>query len=325
MAANQYKERLALDPQRKKDNPQSGGDGSADLALPTRKFLCSQEAGWTSLQLQAFESHGIMDAFDTTASPDQLVVVTTQGQGDVECFSDGFWQRASYYPGTGGMTPSGQTSRMRWYPRGPEALETLHLSIPTNFFAGAADEYRRLGSRAQEQPLNALSFFDPIVSQVARSLESAARAGAPDLYAQSAAQFLATHLLSLQSGWASIAQDTRRPGKLAARRLTHVLDYINVHYKEAISLDQLAKEAGVSRFHFARLFKEAFGVSPHQHLVQVRMDVAAFLLSTTESSVLEVALACGFQSAAHFTAAFQKHFSQTPSSYRESSLGRSAP
>lgn len=325
MAADQYKERLVHDPQPERNDSHSGRGGSADPASPARKLLSSQEAGWTSLQIQAFESHGIMEAFDTTASPDQLVVVTTKGQGDVECFSGGFWRGASYYPGTGGMTPSGQTSRMRWRPRGPEALETLHLSIPTDFFTGAADEYRRLGSRSQERPLNALSFFDPTVSQVARSLESAARAAAPDLYAQSAAQFLAMHLLSLQSEWGNIAQDTRRPGKLGTRRLAHVLDYINIHYKEAISLDQLAKEAGVSRFHFARQFKEAVGVAPHRHLVRVRMDAAAFLLNTTESSVLEVALACGFQSAAHFTAAFHKHFSQTPSSYRERSPGRSTP
>ena len=325
MAANQYLERLVHDPQPEGDGSRSGGGGNAVPASPTRKFLSSQEAGWTSLQIQAFEGHGIMEAFDTTASPDLLVVVATKGQGEVECFSDGCWRGAAYYPGIGGMTPSGQTRRLRWHPCGPKALETLHLSIPTDVFTGAADQYRRLGARVQEQPLNTLSFFDPTVSQVARSLERAVRAAAPDLYAQSAAQFLATHLLSLQSEWGNIAQDTRRPGKLGTRRLTHVLDYMNTHYKEAVSLDQLATEAGVSRFHFARLFKEAVGVAPHQHLVRIRMDVAAFLLGTTESSVLEVALACGFQSAAHFTAAFQKHFSQTPSSYREKLPGRSAP
>ncbi len=278
----------------------------------------SLTAGWTSLRIQAFQSQGEIEPFETPASSDQLVVVATKGQGKVECFSDGFWRGAIYYPGTGGMTPSGQTSRLRWQPRGSEALETLHLYIPPHFFAGVQDEYRRVGAPFREQPLNALSFFDPIISRIALSLEEAAKNGAQDLYAQSAAQFLVTHLLSLQSGWPPASEDRRHPGTLGDRRLTYVLEYINVHYKEALSLDKLAEEAGVSRFHFVRLFKERIGVSPHRYLVGIRMDVAACLLGDTDLNILEVAFACGYQSAAHFTAAFQKHFAQTPTSYRQS-------
>lgn len=260
-----------------------------------------------------------MEPFETPASSDQTVVVTTKGQGKVECSLNGFWRGAIYHPGTGGMTPSGQTSRMRWQPHGSEEpLETLHLYVPTYFFAAAQDEYRRVGSPFREQPLNALSFFDPVILRIALSLEGAAKTGAPDLYAQSAAQFLATHLLSLQSGWPAPLEDKRRPGTLGDRRLAHVLEYMDVHYKEALSLDKLAEESGVSRFHFARLFKESLGVSPHRRLIQIRMDAAASLLGDTDLNIVEVALACGYQSAAHFTAAFQKHFTQTPTSYRQS-------
>ena len=92
---------------------------------------------------------------------------------------------------------------------------------------------------------------------------------------------------------------------------------MKVHYAEPLSLDQLAAEAGVSRFHFISLFKENVGITPHRYLVQLRMTAAAALLNSRELSILEVALACGYQSAAHFTSAFVQHYSQTPSQYRK--------
>lgn len=279
---------------------------------------------WTCLQVQAFESRGDVEAFDTPASPDQLIVVATKGRGEVECFAGGLWRKAAYYPGTGGMSPSGETSRMRWRPQGAEVLETLHLSVPDHFFAGAQDEYRRIGSLSRTQPLNALSFYDPVVLRIALSLADAARTGMPELYAQSAAHFLAVHLLSMQSGWPGLSQDKRRPGTLEGRRLARVLEYMNVHYKDSLSLNRLAEEAGVSRFHFARLFKEQIGIPPHRFLIKIRMDAAAAMLRDTDMIVVEIAIRCGYQSAAHFSAAFQEHFAQSPSAYRRNAQSRSA-
>ncbi len=307
--ASQYKKRFSSEPLPVRSK-------AGELTLPGRDLRCCLSAGWTSLRIQAFESQGKVEPFETPAPYDQLVVVTTQGQGKVECFSGGFWRGAVYYPGTGGMTPSGQTSRLRWDPHGSEALKTLHLHVPNRFFVEAQDEYRRTGTLYRKRPLNALSFYDPVVLRVALSLADAAQMGAPDLYAQSAAQFLAVHLLSMQSGWPDISQDARRPGTLENRRLAHVLEYMNLHYKDALSLDTLAEEAGVSRFHFVRLFKEKVGFTPHRYLVKIRMEAAAALLRDTDLSVKEIAFACGYQSAAHFSAAFQKYFSQSPRLYR---------
>lgn len=266
--------------------------------------------------MQAFGSNGAVEAFDTQASQDQVVVVGTRGQGYVESFSNGFWRGTTYRPGTGGMTPSGETNRLRWRPQGPEPLETLHLYIPPSVFAGAVDEYRRAGTPFWEHPLNALSFYDPVITQIVLSVADAVKAGAPDLYAQSAAQFLAVHLLSQQSGWRSSSLDRRSPGTLGSRRLANILGYIDAHYKEPLSLDRLAEEAGVSRFHFVRLFKERVGITPHRYLIKIRMDAAASLLTGTNLSVLDIALECGYQSQAHFSTAFQSHFFHSPSSYR---------
>ena len=192
----------------------------------------------------------------------------------------------------------------------------LHLHIPTQFFEDAEEEYRRAGTPSGKWPLNALSFWDPVVSRVAFSLKNAAETGTPDFYAEAAALFLAAHLLSKQSGWA-VPPDNRSAGRLTDRRLARVLECMNVHYAEPLSLDRLAAEAGVSRFHFISLFRRSVGVTPHRHLVQLRMNAAAALLSNRGLSILEVALLCGYQSAAHFTAVFVQHYSQTPSQFRQ--------
>ena len=294
----------------------SAASEACEFALPRRKLLCSLAAGWTSLLVQKFESSGSVEAFETRPTPDQLIVVVTGGCRDVESFSSGRWRKAVYRPGSVSMTTCGRVDRLRWRSLTPTPAESLHLYIPQHFFSGARDEYQRAGAPARTQPLDALSFSDHAISRVALSLADAIQNGAPDLYAQSAAHFLAAHLLCTQTGWSDPSQDRRSPGTLSDRRLAHVLEYVSAHYAEPLSLDQLAREACVSRFHFGRLFKERVGVTPHHYLVRIRLDAAASLLSDTDISVLEIALTCGYGSAAHFTAAFQKRFSQPPSLYR---------
>ncbi len=266
--------------------------------------------------MNEFECQGKVEPFETQQCFDQLLVVTTRGKGDVECFSSGHWRNAPYQPGTMGMTPSGQTNMLRVRPNGPQVQQMLQIHIPTRFFSGARDEYRRAGSVYRKQSLNALAFVDPVVSRIALSLKGAATTGAPDLYAESAATFLAAYLVSLQSGWTDPTQDLRRPGTLEDRRLAHVLEYMNAHFGEPLSLTQLADQAKISPFHFVRVFKESCGVTPHRHLVRIRMEASASMLANTDLPVAEIAFACGYQNAAHFAAAFQKHFSKSPSMCR---------
>ena len=299
----------------------SAASEACEFALPRRKLLCSLAAGWTSLLVQKFESSGSVEAFETRPTPDQLIVVVTGGCRDVESFSNGRWRKAVYRPSSVSMTMAGHVDRLRWWSLTLAPAESLHLYIPQHFFSSVRDEYRRAGTPAPTQPLDSLSFSDPVISRVALSLADAIQNGAPDLYAQSAAQFLAAHLLCAQTGWPDPFQARRSPGTLSDRRLAHVLEYVSAHYAEPLSLDQLAHEACVSRFHFGRLFKERVGVTPHHYLIKIRLDAAASLLSDTDMSVLEIGLTCGYGSAAHFTAAFRKRFAQPPGSYRRNLRG----
>ena len=84
----------------------------------------------------------------------------------------------------------------------------------------------------------------------------------------------------------------------------------------SISLDQIAKEACVSRFHFVRLFKGKLGLTPHEYLVKLRLEKAAHLLRTTDLGIVDIAGSCGYSHAGRFASAFRKAYFASPSVYR---------
>ena len=105
-------------------------------------------------------------------------------------------------------------------------------------------------------------------------------------------------------------------GGLPPRVLRRVREYVEAHLKDTISLDALAGVAGLSKYHFARVFKHSEGVTPHDYVVQSRVRHALELMSSTELSLSEIALAAGFSDQSHFTHRFRELVGVPPSSYR---------
>jgi AraC-like DNA-binding protein len=103
-----------------------------------------------------------------------------------------------------------------------------------------------------------------------------------------------------------------------ARHLLRARDLADARYFEALSVDDLARAAGLSRAHFSREFRRAFGESPHAYLLTRRLERAAALLRTTDNSVAEICLAVGLQSIGSFTTSFTRTFGQSPTAYRAS-------
>lgn len=96
-----------------------------------------------------------------------------------------------------------------------------------------------------------------------------------------------------------------------------MLGYAAAHLDEDLSLASLAALAGLSPFHLHRVFSTAAGETPKQFTLRLRLGRAAAMLLTRDESVLDVALACGFQSHEAFCRAFRRRFGMTPSAYRE--------
>jgi AraC-like DNA-binding protein len=101
-----------------------------------------------------------------------------------------------------------------------------------------------------------------------------------------------------------------------ARHLLRAKDLADAHYFEPLDVDDLAGAAGLSRAHFSREFRRAFGESPHAYLLTRRLERAAALLRTTDRSVADICFAVGLQSVGSFTTSFKRIFRRSPTAYR---------
>jgi transcriptional regulator GlxA family with amidase domain len=102
-----------------------------------------------------------------------------------------------------------------------------------------------------------------------------------------------------------------------ARHLLRAKDLADARYVDPLEVDDLARAAGLSRAHFSREFRRAFGESPHAYLLTRRLERAATLLRTTDRSVADICFSVGLQSVGSFTSSFTRTFGRSPSAYRE--------
>ncbi len=101
------------------------------------------------------------------------------------------------------------------------------------------------------------------------------------------------------------------------RHLLRAKDLADARYFERLSVDDLADAAGLSRAHFSRAFRDAFGESPHAYLLTRRLERAAALLRNTDRSVAEICFSVGLQSVGSFTTSFTRTYGAPPQSYRK--------
>lgn len=105
-------------------------------------------------------------------------------------------------------------------------------------------------------------------------------------------------------------------GGLSPRSERRCLELMHARFSEDISLDELAAEAQLSPFHFARMFKQSVGVPPRVYLTRLRLEKACDLLEQTDLSVTEIALEVGYSSNQVLARVFTKQRHMTPSDYR---------
>ena len=101
-----------------------------------------------------------------------------------------------------------------------------------------------------------------------------------------------------------------------ARHLLRAKDLADARYAEPLGVDDLARAAGLSKAHFSREFRRAFGESPHGYLLTRRLERAAALLRTTDRSVADVCFSVGLTSVGSFTSSFTRTYGLSPTAYR---------
>ena len=271
---------------------------------------CSQKSGWRSLLLRAYDDPPVVEPFTTPPTKDHLIVLVTNGTCNVEGRYGGKWQRANYGPGSLAMTAPGEEVTLRW--RGDTAHSTLQLHLPAESILRCNEDVVGRGAISPRLP-NTLSHDDPLLQQVILGVAARLREGAPEIYAESAAQFLTVHMLVRHAGHEIVKTRTRDEA-----RMRRVCDYMHAHVAEEVSLRDLAKIAYVSRFHLIRIFKQTYGETPYQRLTRLRIQRAQRLLATSDTPITQIALDCGFTNQTHFAAAFRRLIGLSPRAYRQS-------
>jgi AraC-like DNA-binding protein len=172
----------------------------------------------------------------------------------------------------------------RWKPGETEG-ECLHLG--SSDFALLLDKVRRmeaeLESEKQESRIAALAYFLLIITLLRRQSRP----------------------------WESTGSTA------AGHRVSRALEFIEEHFSDPITIEDIVSHSQVSRRHFFRLFEQAVGVAPMEYLKKLRLQKAASMLLTTKASVTQVAFACGFNDSNYFSSLYHKEFGKSPSQFKK--------
>lgn len=218
------------------------------------------------------------------------------------------------------IIPAGLSTRWR-------GLLPAHLCmrLAPDMLEEVADELL-VGHHGSIALINSFRVIDPVLQHFAFLFSTElGRADHPtqQLFMDSLATGLTVHLLRTYAAQGSPAERGERPRIAAIRR---ALDWVADNPNRAVRLEELAQAAGLSRFHFGRLFKAEVGVTPTVYVERSRIERAKGMIRTAELPIAHIAQVLGFADQAHFTRRFRVHVGQTPAAYaREHARGRLPP
>jgi AraC family transcriptional regulator len=196
-----------------------------------------------------------------------------------------------------------------------EPFETIYVFVELPLLQRAMEEV--FGADAAQAQLRDVSAFTDVTldSLMERLRDELMRRQASPLYVQGIAQAIAIHLAR---NYGETVEESRSSSpSLPGYKLRQITDWMAEHVAEDFNLARLAAQAGLSRFHFQRLFKSAIGVSPSRYHINLRMNVARRLLRETKKNVVDVALDVGYANPSHFAKLFRRETGLSPGDYRQ--------
>jgi AraC family transcriptional regulator len=214
------------------------------------------------------------------------------------------------------ITPAGVPG----YWRTDAASEDMSMLLEEGFIRRVATETGVEPEGVEVVPL--FSAPEPQIERIGLSLLSEMESGGlgGELYAESLANVLALYLLRNHS---SLGRGSRRglgrEGGFPRRAIKRATDYINNNLSSKLALEEIAGAAHMSPHHFARSFKAATGLSPHQYVIHRRVERAKSILADTGLAVAEVAVAVGFSNSSHLAYHVRRLLGVSPSALRRES------
>ncbi|WP_267620395.1 AraC family transcriptional regulator [Erythrobacter sp. WG] len=198
-----------------------------------------------------------------------------------------------------------------WRTEGPIAFGHIYLE-PRWFAETIGANFERDPARIELQ--EEVGAFDPLIGQLLSALVHAGAADNAGLMQQEAALEAVLFRLFERQAAAPIGEERMLITAASVRR---VRDYIAAHLDSALTLDELARIAGYSRFHFARGFRAATGLPPYAYLLRQRIARACEMLESRDVPISGIAAATGFATHAQFSSRFRQVTGIAPSAYRE--------
>jgi AraC family transcriptional regulator len=281
--------------------------------IPFQAVATSDRLGWVGLEAARYRDAPSSEIELSPLTHHTLVLVTRPPEA-LDLLYDGVRRHVPLPVGAISLVPAGRPVVWRW--RG--CKDSMHVYLEPGLVARVGAEAFDLDpSRVELPPLDGLDH--PQLRAAMRAVDAeltTAGAGCP-LVAESLANLLAVHLI--RHTLSPCRSERRRDGAIPRGRLRAVLEYIEEHLDVGPTLEQMAAVARLSTYHFARQFKAATGVPPHQYVIQRRVERAKQLLGAgTELSLAEVAVSAGFSDQSRFSHHFKRFVGATPRQFRMS-------
>ena len=280
--------------------------------VPGRLTVHSPDQGWDGVSVRGY----LYPGHDVEVPPmrDYMNVAYRRGTTVIRRRLDGRWREESLGPGDVSLLTRATESHWVW----PKNIEVVHVYLTQEEVAATCRQmYER--DVAEVELHDVVKANDPAIYRTA--MMTAAEAAQDDvgspLLVQSLSCQLAVHILRRH---AQVRFREHFPTEgLSFRQTRQVEDFVRTHLRETISLDDLANAAGLSRYHFARRFRQTTGTSPHEFVLQQRLAQARIMLQRTRSPLREIAALTGFSDQSHLTRVFKRRLGVTPGQFRISS------
>jgi AraC family transcriptional regulator len=287
---------------------------------PFEPCAASDRLGWVGLEAARYRATPALE-LDQPPLTHHWLMLFVRPSEELDLRYDGVKRHVPPAAGAISVIPAGTPSRWRWSGR----PNSLHICLEPGLVTRVAAEAFGLDpARLTVPPLDGLQLPHLRAATAAVDAELTSGGAGGRLAAESLANVLAVHLIRHLS--APRRLERGRDGVLPRGRLRAVVEYIEEHLDGGPTLAQLAAVVGLNPYHFARQFKAATGLPPHQYVIGRRVERARQLLQArTDLSLAEVALSAGFSDQSQFSHHFKRLVGVTPGQYRNLLTADTAP
>jgi AraC family transcriptional regulator len=289
-------------------------------ALEERILATSDEMGWKGLQAVREENLGGEFSRVGRAST-HMLSLSLRPPEKLDLRYEGVKRDMPPPAGSITVVPAGSSVLVRWNGSRDSLFVFLEPSLVTRV---AVESFELDPSRTVVPPLDGLNAPELRSWMLAVDAELKSGGAGGSLMAESLANVLAVHLIRHTTGARRLPASAH--GVLPRRKVRTVIEYIMENLEDSPTLDQMAAIVHLSPYHFARQFKAATGLPPHQYVLTRRVERAQHLLRANgELGLAEIALRVGFTDQSHFSFHFKRIVGVTPGRFRISARMRQRP